>query len=343
MNDYSARRAVFPTDRATVIELWRGNLGDPARVDAKFNWYYSSSPTGEPLTVLLDYRDASNGADSVAVGVAALGPRRFCVGATPVTAGVLIDMTVTARHRTLFPALTLQKALFQASQKQAALLYGFPNSKAAPVFQRAGYTRLGALTRYVRVLRSGAYLRKWIPQWLAYPGGWVLDVLNDARRKSTGAIGLRWDAQFAVNASYPETVDGRPLARGARDGVLLRWRFGAHTGRRFACIEASHGERPVGYWVVEYADDVLLVKDAAPALFAEANAAAWTRLFREARRRRFNSVSFECLAPEPFAARLLALGMKARGERPVFSAIRADHADMFAGAAWYLTEADEDE
>jgi hypothetical protein len=46
---YSVKRAVFPRDRAQVIELWRGNLGDPAQHERKFEWFYRRSPNGEPI------------------------------------------------------------------------------------------------------------------------------------------------------------------------------------------------------------------------------------------------------------------------------------------------------
>ena len=40
-------------DRETVLSLWRGNLGQDARMTAKYEWFYLRCPHGEPLLQLL--------------------------------------------------------------------------------------------------------------------------------------------------------------------------------------------------------------------------------------------------------------------------------------------------
>ena len=82
------------------------------------------------------------------------GREPFWLGGQRIEAGVLVDLAVSPAHRTLFPALLLQKSLLAAGLEAREVLYAFPNQKAAAVFQRAGYRHIGLMTRYVRVLRT---------------------------------------------------------------------------------------------------------------------------------------------------------------------------------------------
>jgi hypothetical protein len=255
-------------------------------------------------------------------------------------------MAVSPQHRTLFPALLLQKSLRETGLQDHECLYGFPNAKAAPVFQRAGYRKLGMMTRYVRVVRTAPYLRELMPAWAAASLGSVWDSLVRARFAVGGfAPRLDWrGASEAQPAADLESVAGRPLVRGARSADVLRWRFAARAGHRFDYVRAyARGDRPLGYWIVEGdAQGALHVLDCSPRLLDGAGASrAWGSLFAEARRRGFRSVSFSCLAPPELTRSLARAGMAVRGERPVFGALRAEH--PASGAAWYFTAADEDE
>ncbi len=343
---YSIERAVFPRDRNRAIDLWRGNLGDPSRVEGKFAWFYERSQTGEPLALFLDFDDPAGERQSV--GIATAGMRSFLLGDQPVDAGVLVDMTVSPQHRTLFPALTLQKAILQAGLSLRQLLYGFPNAKAAPVFQRAGYRKLGAMVRYVRVLRSAHYLARRWPKWLAALVGPLADSLLALRfaanRRSVSLVWQPIGEHAALNDVV--AVAGRALLRGTRTAEFLKWRFATDRGASFDVVNAIARDTnaSVGYWVVQAVDGVLTIRDCAAGSFASPLAqSAWSALFTEARRRGFRSVSFECLAPAEFVAVLQRVGMSRRSERPVFSALRAEHPLSISADSTYLTAADEDE
>jgi hypothetical protein len=345
---YVARRAVFPEDGERVVSLWRGNLGDPVRMERKFDWFYSQSPTGEPLTLLLMFSDPAAPSAPEPVGVATAGRRPFRCGDDALEAGVLVDLTVSPRHRTLFPALLLQKNLRKEALEQLAFLYGFPNPKAAPVFKHAGYRELGTMTRYVRVLRSAQYLRARMPGWAAALAGSLWDRIAQLRFRSTGddraACELDWrgvdDASVGPDVA---TVGGQPLVRGARTPQILSWRFAARDGRSFECVAARVNGEQRGCWIVQKMDDVLHVADCAPALLAGAGTvSAWNALFAAARRRGFRSVSFECLAPPELIAALARVGFVPRTQRPAFGVLGARSRAAETGA-WYLTGADEDE
>src|SRR3546814_213354 len=152
---YTVHEADLERDRELIVGLWRGNLGEDARMARKYDWFYRQCPYGAPLTLLLRHE-----ASGEWVGVASAGPRQMVFGGRRVSAGVLVDLAVLPAHRSLGPALTLQTALMEAGAKRFDLLYGFPNPKAAAVFRRVGYAPLGELSRHARVLRHGDHAHR---------------------------------------------------------------------------------------------------------------------------------------------------------------------------------------
>src|SRR3546814_1742162 len=67
---YTVHEADLERDRELIVGLWRGNLGEDARMARKYDWFYRPCPYGAPLTLLL--RHAASGEW---VGVASAGPR----------------------------------------------------------------------------------------------------------------------------------------------------------------------------------------------------------------------------------------------------------------------------
>ena len=320
--------------------------GDAARIEKKYSWFYEHSPTGQPLTLLLNHMDADGSPRRV--GIAAAGYRTFIIERETVEAGVLVDLAVSPQHRTLFPALMLQKAMLKTGLLTRQWLYGFPNPKAAPVFQRAGYAKLGAMVRFVRVLRTAEYLAERMPKWCAAMLGPIIDVAVTVYFSGTGRRkpSLQWDDTVeAGSLKATEHAAAGPLLRGVRTPEFLDWRFNRIPGRSFSSVKVRHPEGEYeGYWVVRSARPVLEVHDCAPSLLAGPNVKeAWIALFGDARKRGFRSVSFECLAPPTFVSVLRSAGMVARDERPVFAAQRDGSSFAVAADGLYLTAADEDE
>ena len=49
---YTVHAADLARDRELILGLWRGNLGQNARMAAKYDWFYHQCPYGAPLTLL---------------------------------------------------------------------------------------------------------------------------------------------------------------------------------------------------------------------------------------------------------------------------------------------------
>src|SRR3546814_15882401 len=122
---YSVHEADLERDRELIVGLWRGNLGEDARMARKYDWFYRQRPYGAPLTLLLRHE-----ASGEWVGVASAGPRQMVFGGRRVSAGVLVDLAVLPAHRSLGPALTLQTPLREARRRGFDLLYASPNPRS---------------------------------------------------------------------------------------------------------------------------------------------------------------------------------------------------------------------
>jgi hypothetical protein len=343
---YEVRRGSVDHDAQSMIQVWRGHLGEPKRMEAKFQWFYRGCPYGQPLVLLLH----SLPTDAV-VGVGAAGRRRMRLGARELSAGVLVDLAVATEHRSLFPALLLQKTMKALGLEAFDLLYGFPNPKAAAVFQRTGYDRLAHITRYVRVLRSAPYLARRMPGFLARIAGGAADfALAIARRASSqSARGL--DSEWVISAdARMDELWSAHLPRNAlvavRDLAFLKWRFDSAPSNRFRyfCVSGGRGKQLVAWFVCEALGDTLHVRD------------FWTidsdtdlqRRFLELLSRAalyggYASLSIEYFGSARITAALTAAGFRPRGSRPVFSACSEQLRAAGGIAVWHLTSADEDE
>ncbi len=330
-------------DREAALAIWRGNLGEDARMPLKFDWFYTACPFGVPAMKLL--RHASGDA---AVGIATAGPRRMLVDGREVRAGVLVDLAVVPEHRALGPALMLQASFLSAGAARFDLLYGFPNPRAAPVFKRSGYAKLGDIVRYARVLRHAGYIARKLPRGLATIAGALVDVarrLGDAWR-SLGNAPLRAAWSNSVDPRFDTLWASAPATRGlatVRDAAFARWRFDASplTQTRYLLLADPSDDRLRAWFACRDSGKVLLVSD----FWSDDAATGFGRayvdaLLRAAREGGHAAVSVEVAGTDAGLAAWRAAGFSERGRRPVFG--HAFGATPLP-ASLHLTSADEDE
>ncbi|MDB4881386.1 MAG: hypothetical protein JWL95_152 [Gemmatimonadetes bacterium] len=346
MTTYVSHAGDTARDRELVIDVWRGNLGREARLQAKFDWFYRGCPWGAPLLQLLRHEPSS-----AWVGVAGAGPRRMLLGNNEIKAGVLVDLTVLPDHRSLGPALALQKALVTASGRRFDLLYGFPNPKAAAVFKRVGYSQLGELVRYVRVLRYRGFLERKMPSAAARPLGWALDAASrlHAAAASRGRRRLSAEWRDAVDSRVDRlwscSEHGAALIA-PRNAAFLRWRFDqAPVPRiRYLLLGDRRGDALLAWFACEGEGSTLHVRD-----FWSVDAARSIgrpfigALLRAADREGYASVSVEYAGAASRRRGWLKAGFVARTSRPVFGKWWRG-ADAAGGEDnLHLTSADQDE
>jgi len=268
-------------------------------------------------------------------------------------AGLLVDLAVSTQHRSLGPALTLQKAMMVAAGDRFDLVYGFPNPKAAPVFKRVGYAQLGEIVRYVRMLRYGKHLERIMRPAVARSVGWVLDGVAHARQElgARRSSARAWRAQWAdaappeIDALWARSAHGKePIAR--RDAAFVRWRFDQAPlprTRYLLVTDSARGE--LCAWFACQADgETLHVRDFWSTDAAEGIGQPFLEaLLRAARQEGHLVVSVEYAGPANRRGAWLDAGFVARSRRPIFGRWKNASVGGDDRIDTHLTSADEDE
>ncbi len=347
--EYRVEPARLPEQAGAIVKLWSQALGYAERRPLKLDWFYMRHPSGQPRLLLLHHAGR-------VVGVTGLGSRPLSWHGRELDAALMGDFAVDSHHRTLFPALMLQRAALEQGLARHALLYGFPNAKSLPVVRRAGYQVLPGVGRYARALRSEAYLPPAWPRAARRALGLVADLALSLRH----AVGLRRHGR-ALQASWLDGPDERfdalwARARlalgdcvvGRRDAAFLRWRFEArawHRTQLLALVDART-QALAGYAACEVEGGAMHVRDLLVERPSADLAAQLLRLAaRQAQAQGLRSLSMQCAGPPWLLAGLRTAGLRLReaGAQPMILALAPDTPAPLAQACWYLTGADSDE
>lgn len=334
--EYSIRRGEPKSDRETVLSIWRGQLGYESRLEAKYDWFYLGCPWGVPLVQLLRHEPSSSW-----VGVAAVGARRMVQRGRSFRAGVIADFAVAKEHRSLGPAISLQKALLAGAAECFELLYGFPNAKAGPVMKRVGYRKIGEMVRYARVLRHARYLRRRLPPVLADVAGAIVDFVPRLTRVRARRLraAFRAAADPRMDDLWARSDQGAgPIM--VRDAASVRWRFDGAVGPPTRHLLVSDADDRLHAWFACQADDqgTLHVRDFWSAEAVRAIDRSFVEALLDAAYRTGHvSVSVELGGAASKMAGFLEAGFVERGRRPVYARWSEGSADL------HLTAADEDE
>jgi hypothetical protein len=214
-------------DAAEIVSFWSRNFPEltPEQHRLRFEWNYCSGPYGPGRCWLLT-------AGEDIVGTAGLGMRRLEISGATFAAGLASDLAVDARHRSLQPALMLQRQVLEALRGgDVSLVYGLPNSKSIGVFRRLGYSSVAKIRRFVKVLRVDPYLEQRNAPVIAQklvsaPANLGMRMVSpETWRKSQAhvirelaAFDNRFDELFSrTHASVALTT--------ARSAAFLKWRY----------------------------------------------------------------------------------------------------------------------
>jgi hypothetical protein len=237
---YTIRDANFDLEAGEIIRLCKAG-GLHSSIE-KYRWKYESCTGQRPLC-----KFAIDTASGRPIGTTSLFPRRLLIDGTAFSAAIAGDFAVDARHRTLLPAMSLQKSALQASREgRFDVIYGFPNDAARLVQLRAGYTSIGAVRAGIRSLHSRRLFespeeRRW---WGAFAD--MFDVM--LRIVSKGSHHLeRSDYSYSEHATLDERFDQfwtRALPHYPivveRNSHYMNWRFMQCPYKTYRLFAASH-------------------------------------------------------------------------------------------------------
>lgn len=333
-----------------LCALWTTNLGascrDPKR---RLDWFYLENPAGRGVVHLLECD-----AEPHAVGCMGIGTRRYDVAGRSVSVALFGDLAVGQKHRSLGPALALQRATRSYAQEHFPLCLGYPNAKALPSLLRLGFRELGRMVRYAVPLRYRTYVERRLPKQAAGLAAAVVDAAT-ALRGTPGYVRSRLryhletlaapDARFddlwqRSRQAYPNVVE--------RSSEFLHWRFLRKPGTsqcRFLALTHRQSRQLAAYAVVEPENGAAHIRD----LFSTSKedlAALLDRLLLSLRFEGFTSASLCFLGAPWLVALLTERGFRARADQAVVLDCGKDAPDspevLLSPARWYITQADED-
>jgi hypothetical protein len=237
---YQVRLADVDDVRAALLPLWAESLPVEGELEAKLRWFYREGPHGVGNTFVVQPEGGqAPDVQSSIIGSAGIGARTLRYRERRLRAALFADLAIERAHRSGFPALALVRAVKGHTCEHFDLGYGFPNAKAAAVYRRVGYLELGAMRRYVRVLRPGPFLERRFGE-----SGPVRAIATLADHAVATADRLRALPVRGFELTWLETFDERfdrlwreglwlaPIAC-ERTASFLTWRFGRQPGRRY--------------------------------------------------------------------------------------------------------------
>lgn len=345
-SDYRVVRAVAAESRSDVVAVWeKGGLAEPGTTEfatRRYDWFYTGNPGGSADVSLL-----YSAKEPLPIGTLGIGQRTLSIGSRRVDAGVLVDFAVVPSHRSVFPALLLQRAARADAMTKVQVLLGLPDTRAVAICKRLESHFSAELRQYARVVRSRTFLERVLPSWVSAPLSLAVDLadqlvtgsrLHIARLQSTWVTGF--DAAFD---GLWEALDKSHLTIGIRDRSFLHWRFAQQPGHEYLTLKVARaGESALlAYFVCEVCEGRLVVKDMLVKDTADLSACLLALISR-ARERGAKSVETQLLASPSHYRGLRRAGFSHRGSRPFF-AVLSDHLrDQVPGESWYVTQADED-
>ena len=323
------RYSIVPGDPVEHKREWLG-LADrnlPFAVqgrEARYSKYYEDNPLGPAKFFLA--RDSQS---DTFVGMAAIFPTQLRVFGELVPAAVAGDFAVDDGHRGLGPAVPLQRAAVNAlGEHGLGCAYGYPNEHSEPITRRVGYTDLGRLSRFVKVLRSRVVVEQYVQsRGLARLAAGVSRVTLDPllwaasrERLHRGRRGFRVERPAAFDDRFAglwETTWQQGTITSERNPELLNWKYEtAREGgiyRIFALVAPD--EQVAGYAVYRVRNGIRHIIDIVFQPSAQVLDVLLTELIRDARREGAVALSLIHLGPASLLTqRLRAFGFGRRTE-----------------------------
>jgi hypothetical protein len=247
----SVRRVNLEAESELLLALLQVNL--PLLPHARrFQWLYRANPDG-PAWSWFAYEQASG----ALVGVTSVFPRSMWVGNRIQMCGQVGDFAILATHRSLGPALMLQRATFEPVD-QGILSFCYdcpPHAAGMATFRRLGVQPNCAVDRYALPLRLDRHLKKHLsfdPPILATLINLLLRGWRQRGMRSNGLEIAEFDGLFGDEFTRLDAaITAVDVIRGRRGAAQLNWRyrqdplqeFGVMTARRqgelIACLVFS--------------------------------------------------------------------------------------------------------
>ena len=245
------RAADLPSERDALLDVLRRNLRDFPHAK-RFDWLYNRNPVGRGRS----WFACQQGTDKV-VGVASVFPRALWLGEAVKICGQVGDFAVDSDHRSLGPALALQRATLEpVDQGSFAFCYDCPpHEQGMATFRRLKIEKSCDMHRYALPLRIEGWLQRVlglrgplsVP--IALAGNWALKSLMRSSPRSDGVdISFHAGSFGEEFSSLDEEVGGSEnTIRGRRRSEDLNWRYREDPLNDYRVLVARSAGRLLGF------------------------------------------------------------------------------------------------
>lgn len=236
----SVRAVHHESEKQELLRQLQTNLPDLPH-ERRFHWLYCANPDGPARSWFV-----CAGAEGQVVGMTSLFPRSTWLGERLTICGQVGDFAISASHRSLGPAVLLQRATFApVDQGEMSFCYDCPPHQAGmSTFRRLGMHRNCVIERYALPLRVTTRMRKRLGSASALPAA-VGNLVLKAHRWSTSKArpkGLEISehaGSFGTEFSELDTAVKNPNAiRGQRSSIHLNWRFREDPLQQYSVLTA---------------------------------------------------------------------------------------------------------
>jgi Acetyltransferase (GNAT) domain len=339
-------QARLDRDRQVLIDFLRQHL-TPLSDERRFNWLYQENPAG-PAQAWLAWDTATE----KLIGVAAAFPRLMQVDGNTTSCYVLGDFCIDGGHRSLGPALQLQRAcLARVHSGEIPFCYDFPSQSMMAVYRRLGTSAAGNMLRFSKPLRVDRKVTRMIgpgnlskgvsaianrllafkPRGRRRPGSCEITIL-------AGRFGDEFsDLDQRVTSSY--------RLCGRRTAEYLNWRYRDHPLSLHEAVTARRNGELQGYAVFAQQGEDALLADVACAAGTEVIEDVLEGVAELLRKREIHGISAPVWDSSPLIPALRQAGYYARESTPMVVYARSNSPFEEALAAkknWYLTNGDRD-
>jgi hypothetical protein len=211
-------------------------------------WFYEQNPHGRATVHVARELDTGR-----IVGSGAVIPRQLWLDGQPQKAAVLADFWIHPDHRTLGPALQLQRACLATAEATGAAVYDLPQGTMPAVYRRLRLLGDDQLRRYAMPLHLGRIVQRIVPvapiaAVLAGIGSLALRVPWAVRASRCRVVPFdgRFDATFAPLLARAPAHDEVAVVRSPE---YLNWRYRDHYHLEHRVFVALRDDVPVGYAV----------------------------------------------------------------------------------------------
>jgi hypothetical protein len=343
MATISVRPVNHETDRRELMSLLQANLPDLPH-ERRFDWLYRANPDGPACSWFVCEPSGR------AVGVTSVFPRSMWIKDQVEMCGQVGDFAIVAGHRSLGPALLLQRASFQPVQSgELTFCYDCPPHQAGmSTFRRLGMQPNCRMDRYAIPLRVDQRLRDTLGPASAIPaaaGNLLLRLARRLRSKRVTSIEVgEFSGMFGEEFSrLDQAARGADGIRGQRSADLLNWRYRQDPLQSYEVLTARCNGELKGFVALRVASRVVTIVDLFAASLAE-GALALLASVVERYERSHQTLEATSAAGSGLVAILSAAGFRRRSEAAHVVAYARPESQMAAllrtGFAWSFQQSE---